>query len=335
MAERTIRWGILGTAKIATKVANAIHRAAGAELVGIASRSADKAQHWARQHRVRESYGAYEALLANPEIDAVYIPLPVSMHCEWTVRAALHGKHVLCEKPLAANTQEVLEMAETCRQNNVQLMDGVFWIHHERAARMRSHLEAGELGDLRRVTSAFTFHWPEVPRENIRMQKQLAGGCLGDLGYYCVLATWWALQELPIKVFATARFECDVDYHLSALLWFGDQRMASFDCGFDTGMRQWLEVAGTEGSLVCDDFVLPRNEARARYWIHDGEQRSTEHVVKDCIQEVAMIEDFCRLVRIGWIDDRWPNQALTTMRICDAIAESALTGHMIELDEEA
>ena len=250
------------------------------------------------------------------------------MHAEWTIKAAEHGKHVLCEKPLAANTDEAVAMADACRKHNVQLMDGVMWVHHERTAAMKQIIDDGTFGPLRRVTAAFTTNWDKIPEDNIRVKKELGGGVLGDLGYYCVRAILWAFGDLPAQVFATARYYRDVDINLSALLRFQDKRMASFDCGFDTVSRLWFEVAGTKSSLVCDDFVIPWKENSTRFWVHTARGKQAEHKVEDCIQEVQMIERFSSVVQTGQLEARWPTEAINTMRVCDALRESALSGEI-------
>lgn len=329
MSDRDVGWGILSTANITSKVHRAMDLAAGATPLAVASRSEDKAKAWAKEHNVPKAYGSYEALLQDPDIEAVYIALPPSLHAEWTIRAAEHGKNVLCEKPLAGSTSDAIAMWDACKTYNVQLMDGVMWVHHQRAEQMKEHLE--ELGRIRRVTSAFCFQWDTVPEDNIRLKPELAGGCLGDLGYYCVRAIWWALEDVPTEVFATARYYNDVEMSLSAMLWYDGERMASFDCSFDTQMRQWLEVAGTEGSLVCDDFALPWSEQKARWWLHDGKGNSKEFSVADCIQEVRMIEEFSRLVDTGELESSWPNDSISTMRVCDALATSARRNQRIEV----
>ena len=330
-SDHPIRWGILSTARIAAKVCRAMHRAAGAEPVGVASRDGERARRWAEEHGVPRSHGSYEELLRDPAVDAVYIALPPSLHAEWTIRAAAAGKHVLCEKPLAANLGEAERMAAACRRAGVQLMDGVMWQHHARTAAMRGHIERGELGRLRRVTSAFTFNWDPLPADDIRFQRQLGGGSLGDLGWYCVGASLWAFGALPTRVWATARYFQDVEVNLSGLLWFDGDGVAAFDCGFDTVARKWFEIAGTGGSLVCDDFVRPSDEARPRYWAHDAAGASTEHVVPDGAQEVRMIERFSRMVRGGELESRWPQGSLDVQRICDALYESARSGKEVEL----
>lgn len=348
-ATRPVRWGILGTARIASKVARAIHMAAGAQLAAVASRDADRARSWLDRHTLGHatedpklaflpagapvaSYGSYLELLRQPDIDAVYLPLPPSLHCEWTCCAAQHGKHVLCEKPLALNFTEGERMKDACQTAGRQLMDGVMWVHHERTPAMRKILSSSQLGRLRRVTSAFSFNASEFRPDNIRFQHELGGGALGDVGWYCIRATLWAFGDLPERVLATARYEREVEVNLSATLWFRDDRMASFDCGFDTTWRKWFEIAGTEGSLVCDDFVNPWDAAKARFWTHDSQGKATQHDYPGCLQEVRMIEEFCEIVRSGRLEARWVDESLDNQRVCDALARSARSGQIVELD---
>ncbi|MGE5194608.1 MAG: Gfo/Idh/MocA family protein [Deltaproteobacteria bacterium] len=347
-SSRPVRWGILGTARIASKVGRAIYDARGARLVAVASRELPRARAWIDQHTVGHAaadeklaflsagdavaaYGSYLELLRQPDIDAVYLPLPPSLHCEWTCCAAQHGKHVLCEKPLALNFAEAERMRDACQSADRQLMDGVMWVHHERTAAMQKVLSSGDLGRLRRVTSGFSFNASDFRPDNIRFQRELGGGALGDLGWYCVRATLWALDDLPEKVFATARYERDVDMNVSATLWFRGERMASFDCGFDTTWRKWFEIAGTEGSLVCDDFVNPWDVSKARFWTHNSQGKATQHDFAGCIQEVRMIERFCEIVRSGATDSAWPVASIATQRVCDALARSARSGRVVEL----
>lgn len=330
--KQKVRWGILSTARIADKVSRAIHLAENAELAAIASRTEKRANRWASEHHVDRAYGNYDALLEDAEIDAVYIPLPPSMHAEWTIKAAEHGKHVLCEKPLAANAEEVGAMAAACQSHNVQLMDGVMWMHHERTFAMKQVLDNGTLGRMRRVTAAFTFNWDIVPDENIRLKKEFACGCLGDLGYYCIRAILWAFGDLPVQVFATARYYRDVDFNLSGTLWFRDERMASFDCGFDIGNRRWFEIAGTQASLICDDFVVPWSEESSRFWVHGVQGKAAEHKIEPCIQEVRMIERFSGWVQSGQLNHSLLTDAVNTMRICDTLHKSARLGKIVAFD---
>ena len=322
-----VRWGILSTANIGKKVGRAIQNSSNAELIAIASRTEERATSWAEKNDVPIAYGSYEDLLSDDTIDAVYIPLPPSMHAEWTIRAAEVGKHVLCEKPLSTNSGEATAMAETCRQNSVQLMDGVMWVHHDRTRIMKQKLDS--LGELRRVTAAFTFSWNSIPTNNIRAKAELGGGSLGDLGYYCIRAILWAFEELPTRVYATARFKVGVDFNFSGLLWFEGDRIATFDCGFDTSLRRWFEVAGTQGSLVCDDFTIPTSEETARFWIHG--ENNDKYETDACIQEVSMIERFSSIVQTGNLEPEWIDVAVDTMRVCDALRESEQLGEIVLL----
>ena len=356
---RTVRWGVMGTARIATRVANGIHAVEGAEVTAIASRSAERAAAWAKEHNVGRSYGEYQALLDDAELDAIYIPLPPSLHHEWTIRAAEAGKHVLCEKPIAMTTAQAEEMAAACRENNVQFMDGVMWVHHPRAKVMLNAIHDETFGQPRRVTSGFSFRmetWlqnsvPFAKRVNgkrtssdvaattlddarpdeLRLQRDLGGGCLGDLGWYNVRATLWAFGGLPRRVFGMARYRYDVDLNFSGMMWFDNDRIASFDCGFDQVWRKWFEVIGTHGSLVCDDFVAPWDPERPRYWVHDEFGKPAEHTAEPQIQEQCMIEEFCKIVRSGKLDERWPNDAIANQRVIEALDKSARTKTVVEI----
>lgn len=326
--DRVIRWGVLGTARIAEKVGAAIRETDGAELSLIGSRDGTRAAEWANEHQVQRSCDSYQAVLDDAAIDAVYIPLPPSMHEEWTCKAAEAGKHVLCEKPLAHNVESARSMAAACQQHNVQLMDGIMWVHHPRAAEMRK-LAADSLGDIRRVTSSFTFN-REFPASDLRMQRALGGGALLDLGWYNINATLGFLGEMPTRVFGTAKLSGDVDISFSAMMWFPNGCMASFDCGFNADMRRWIEVTGTEASIVCDEFTKPWKDERPRHWLHKSGE-STEFVSPPLIQEHCMVQKFCEIVRSGIVEPQWPESSLQTQKVCEALDRSARTGEVVEV----
>lgn len=350
----TIRWGILSTARIATKVVAAIDATDGAEVTAAASRSAERASAWSKQHGIGRSYGEYRSLLDDDDLDAVYIPLPPSMHAEWTIRAAEAGKHVLCEKPIAISATQAEEMAAACRENNVQLMDATMWVHHPRSADMMRPIADGTLGELRRVTSAFGFviepyltqkppHTAVDPQtgettletviaHELRFQRELGGGALLDTGWYCVRVALWAFEDLPRRVFAMARYRHDVDINLSGMMWYDKDRTASFDCGYDLAQRKWFEVVGTNGSIVCDDFLNPWDLERPRFWIHDEPGQTKEVLSASPIQEQLMIENFCEIVRSGELDESWPAVSIANQRICDALDKSARSGQVVEID---
>lgn len=321
-----VRWGILGTARITAKVVPAMIASQHAEIAGIASRSLDKATDFAKTYSAAKTFEGYDALLQDDEIDAVYIPLPPNMHREWTIKAAEAGKHVLCEKPLGLNAAECEEMWAACKENNVQLMDGVMWYHHPRCRAMLDMVQKADtpIGELRRVTSAFTFCWHDIPENEFRTSRKFGGGSLYDLGWYNVGLTLQVLKgEIPQRVWGTARYRGDIDMNFAGIMYYDNDRIASFDCGFDTGMRKWMEVAGTHGNLVCDDFVLPWPAKSFRFWTHDEEGNAETHEVEPTNQIVHMIDDFCEVVQSGKLNDFWPQLSINTQKICDLLDQSA------------
>ena len=326
-----VRWGILGTARIARKAATAIRLAEGAELTAIASRDARRAADWAAEHGAERSYGNYQALIDDPDIDAVYLPLPPALHGVWTAAAASAGKHVLSEKPLAVDTTMAREMIDVCRRHGVQLMEGTMWWYHPRTPMMQQLLRDGSLGRLRRVTAAFTSQWDSNLQKNLRMDRSLGGGCLRDLGWYCVGAAIWAFDDLPEAVWATGRYVNDVETNLSALLWFSNERVASFDCGFDVGLRKWLEVAGSDASIVCDDFTRPWMPESARFWVHNAAGQVACHQAPTAAQDVLMFEHFGRLIHSKTIEAKWAEGGLRVQHVIDALDRSARSGQPVDV----
>lgn len=326
-----VRFAILGTAKIARTLAPRIHAAAGAELLGVASRSQESADAFGDEFAIPRRYNSYQAALDDPDIDAVYLPLPPSLHLEWTRKAAAAGKHVLCEKPLACDANQAQEMVAVCRAAGVVLLDGVMWYHTPRADRIRQVVASGQLGELRQMTAVFTFRWDEMPLDNLRLHREMGGGSLLDLGWYCVGAGILLLGGLPQKVHAFAQWHNDVDIRMNAFLWYPNDRMLTIECGFDTVRRRWFEVAGSRGSLVCDDFTRPWQPEKPRFRVHDNEGEVTESIVPHRPQEECMVEAFVGLIAAGATTHPWGELSIHTQRVCDALAQSARDDRSVSL----
>jgi predicted dehydrogenase len=325
-ATSKLRWGILGVAKINHRLVPGFRASPRAELVAIASRDAGRAQEAARTADIPAAHGSYEALLNDPGIDAVYIPLPNSLHAEWTRKAADRGKHVLCEKPLTPTAAEAADLIAYCRDKKVQLLDGFMWPHHPRTARIRQLLDGGTLGPVERVTGAFTFLLP-ADRANIRLQPSLAGGSLLDVGCYPVYGIRWAFGAEPVGVYARAKYEHGVDVAMSGLVWLADGRTASFDCGFTQPYRSWLEITCTEGSVFIPEMWSPG--ARASYCIRREGREHEEVVIEDENQIANMINGFSRSVLEGTPVRPAAEEALRTLRVLDALARSAREGREV------
>lgn len=205
MTDRLCRWGILGTANIARKNWQGIRLAENATLVGVASRSPSRAQQFIDECQSAVPFaappraiGSYEELITAKDVDALYIPLPTTLRKEWVLRAAAAKKHVLVEKPVGVTAEDVKDILAACKQNNVQFMDGVMFMHGARLPKMRETLDDGQsIGDIRRIVAQFTFRSGEdFLQKNIRANAELEPlGCVGDLGWYTIRLALWAMKS--------------------------------------------------------------------------------------------------------------------------------------------
>jgi predicted dehydrogenase len=247
--ENKIRWGILSTARIARKaMIPALQESAMAEVTAVASRDQEKARTFATALNIQKAYGSYEALLADPEINAIYNPLPNHLHKVWTIRAAEAGKHILCEKPLALNVDDVLTMIDAANANGVKLMEAFMYRHHPRITAARQMLDEGAIGELCTIETAFTFKLDDF--SNIRYQPEMGGGALLDVGCYCVNISRLMAGREPVAVQARAHWASSgVDDQLAGILDFGDGLLVHFDCAINQVDRQRCLLGGTGGTI--------------------------------------------------------------------------------------
>ena len=253
MPQKKIRWGILSTAKIGIgSVIPAIQQSNNGVAAAIASRDAQKARDTARALSIARAFDSYQALLESPDIDAVYIPLPNSLHAEWSIRAAQHGKHILCEKPFALNTTQVDEMIAAAKQHRVLLMEAFMYRFHPQYAQVKELIAQGAIGEVRMIRSAFGFQQNDL--NNIRLQRELGGGSLMDVGCYCVNVSRWLAGTEPVQAQASAMFgeKSRVDETLIGILRFPNNVNAHFDSSFHTAYREGLEIQGSEGRLELE-----------------------------------------------------------------------------------
>jgi xylose dehydrogenase (NAD/NADP) len=244
-----MNWGILSTANINDKlIAGA--RSAGVELVAVGSRDAARGQAFADEHGIPRVHASYEALLADDEVDAVYIPLPNSLHVPWSIRALEAGKHVLCEKPLARAVAPVEAAFDAAERAGRVLMEGFMWRFHPQTARLVELVREGAIGRLRHVNARFGFAL-DPASGNVRWAPELEGGALMDVGCYCVSGLRLLAGE-PSRVYAERVGE-GVDGRLAAVLRFADDVTGTFDCGMDVNPRSGLEVVGDAGTLWVAD----------------------------------------------------------------------------------
>ena len=244
-----LRWGILSTANITDKL---LDSGTDQEFVAVGSRDGARAEAYAREKGIARAHGSYEALLADPDVDAIYNPLPNGLHVEWSIRALEAGKHVLCEKPLSRRPDEVDRAFDVAEREGRVLAEAFMWRHHPQVARARELLDAGAIGDLRIIRAHFAFKAADP--DDIRLQAELDGGGLMDVGCYCVSGCRTLAGAEPERAYAElVSGGHGVDVSLAATLRFPGDVLAHFDCGLSYPGGSLLAAAGTEGSFALAD----------------------------------------------------------------------------------
>lgn len=361
MSEKSCRWGILSTANIAMKNWHSIAQSGNGQVVAVASRSTEKAQAFidACQASVPvpqqvDAVGSYEELLARDDIDALYIPLPTALRTEWVVKAAEAGKHVMVEKPCGVTADDMQAMISACDAANVQLMDGVMFMHSARLPAIRQVLDDPDrMGNIRRIASQFSFRAnDEFFQSNIRGTAGLEpAGCLGDLGWYTIRFSQWVMNyEMPVEVRGRVLDGIDskagaeqVPVEFEGELHYASGVSATFFNSFRASNQQWANVSGSEGYIQVQDFVLPFFGPEISFDVSSHEfevegcrfnmARRTDRIrVNEYAnnapnaQETNLFRNFAELVNTGQRDSHWPDIALQTQQLMDAALESARNG---------
>ncbi len=271
MADTPLRWGLLSTARINRAVIPPIKASPRHELRAVASRAPDRAHAYAREWGIPIAHDSYEDLLADPEIDVVYNPLPNSLHAEWTIRAAEAGKHVLCEKPLALSVEEVDAMAAAAFRAGVVVTEAFMYRHHPQTLRLKALVDGGEIGALRLIRGAFSFTLAR-PADDPRRIPELGGGSLWDVGCYPVSMARYLVGREPTSVIGWQQTSSTgVDDLFVGMLDFGDV-FAQFDSGFSVPFRTHLEVVGTGGAITVAAPFKP-GPAEQLIVTRDGERK--------------------------------------------------------------
>jgi predicted dehydrogenase len=274
-----VAWGVLGVAGIAVhKVIPAMQATGTTPVVAIASRTSGKAEQAAADLGIERAYGSYEELLADGDVEAVYIPLPNHLHAEWTAKAAAAGKHVLCEKPLAMSSAQAREMIEACNGAGVKLMEAFMYRHHPMWVEARRLVESGGIGDLLAVQSFFSYR--NVDPENIRNVADYGGGALMDVGCYPVNVARMLFGSEPSGVKAAIRRdpEFGTDVLTSAVLDFGG-RQATFTCSTQAENEQSVQIVGTNGRIEIEiPFNIPPDRPTRFFHYAGGDPPTDPHV---------------------------------------------------------
>ena len=269
MAERRARWGLLSTARINERLIPCLRRSERNELIGVASRSRDTANRYAEEHGISKAYGSYEEILADPDIDVVYISLPNGLHTEWSLRCAEAGKHVLCEKPLALSVEEVDELLEAADRCGVTIQEATMMRFHSQTSYVRNLIAQGAIGEVRMGRGLFTFTL-ERPGD-IRLDPAMGGGSVWDLGSYCVSFARTVLQAEPLEVHAAQTTgPTGIDMSFSGHLKFPSGAFFHFFSSFASFTQIDADLLGTAGYLHLD---LP--------WVNRENQPATVRLVSE------------------------------------------------------
>jgi predicted dehydrogenase len=290
--EPRLRWGILGCARITRRgLIPGIRESARGTLQALGSRDGATADAWVREFAIPKAHAGYQAVLDDPAVDAVYIPLPNELHKPWVLAAAAAGKHVLCEKPLARDAEEARVMAVECRARGVVLMEAFMWRHQPRTAALRRLVADGTIGTLRLVRSSFSF---PIAAGDWRLDPARGGGALWDIGCYGVSTARLFAGAEPESVRSLARFgPSGVDLSLTAALRFPGGVLGLIDCSFEQPFRCVYELVGTRGSIEVPDAYLPPAQPVARL---RGTDRDQDLVFDGRNQYAAMVDAFAAAV---------------------------------------
>jgi D-xylose 1-dehydrogenase (NADP+, D-xylono-1,5-lactone-forming) len=337
-ASSALRIGILGAAHIARAFVQGVSPSKRVAVTAVASRDTPKARAFAAEFAIGRHFGSYEALLGDRDIDAVYIPLPNGLHAQWSIAAARAGKHVLCEKPLAATAEEARAMFRAAREHGVHLVEGYPYRVQPQTLKLRELLETGVIGELRLIQSSFGFTLSDG--ENIRLDPQLAGGALMDLGSYPVSLVRMAANARPTRVQADAQWtNRGVDRTLAATLTFASGLYAQVTCSFGTCVHRQALIAGSNG-VIQTTYLNHTTPSQAVMQLRVGTGKdAVDSVVQTAGANgfLAEAESFERLVREGpaaW-QGTTPEESVDIMLTLEAILRSARSGTAIDISADS
>lgn len=326
---KIINWGLLSTARINRALIRPLRASKRTRLLGVASRSLSAAETYAREWRIPRAYGSYDDLLADPEIDVVYNPLPNHLHAEWTVKALRAGKHVLCEKPLAITLNEVDAIIAASQETGRIATEAFMYRHHAQTLKVKQLVDSGRIGQLQNIKGAFSF---TLSRPNdIRFVKEYGGGSLWDVGCYPISFARMIVGEEPLEVFGsqvTGPGGCDESFY--GQMRFGNGVHAQFDCGFKSQSRSYIEIVGTEGTIQIPSPFKP--EARSEITL-TRERKSSRIRIKGQELYLGEVEDICNAIekqtppRVSLQDSRANVAAIL------ALAKSAETGSPVNMGD--
>ncbi|NOS76078.1 MAG: Gfo/Idh/MocA family oxidoreductase [Methyloglobulus sp.] len=333
----TIKWGILGAARINERLMPAIVEASNAELVAIASRrpgaAAQTLAQYAPQQQHVKTYDNPEALLDDAEIEAVYVPLANHEHAEWALRAIERGKHVLCEKPMALNVADIDAIKAASSKHNVKVMEGFMYRFHPQHARVQELIRLGTIGEVRSVRASYSFMMRPARMYRLTESVENGGGAMWDIGCYAIHSARLFFDQNPVAVTAMSRYvESGADITTSGIIDFGEGKFAHFDFSFERARSCEYEIIGTKGGIKCHTvWQLPGDVPVISWWTEDG--RQCEERLPAANHFRLEIEHFSDCVLKGTKPLLSLDDARANCQIIVAALQSAAQGRTVKLAE--
>jgi D-xylose 1-dehydrogenase (NADP+, D-xylono-1,5-lactone-forming) len=327
MANKILNWGLLSTARINRALIPPLQVSKRNKLLAVGSRSQETADAYAKENRIPRAYGSYESLLADPEIDVIYIPLPNHLHAEWTIKAVEAGKHVLCEKPLALSVEEVDAIKFAAQKHGRVVAEAFMYRHHPQTLKVQELVKSGSLGALKLMRGSFTF---VISRDgDVRLNPEMGGGSIWDVGCYPISYARTIVGENPLEVFGwQVMGETGIDMTFVGQMRFGNDVLAQFDSSFDIPFHSFMEIVGSEGTLIIPRPFKPYENEKV--YLTRGDKTET---IKIRGQElyIGEVEDMADAVLLGRearvsLDDSRANVAVIL-----ALLESARVGKPVRL----
>lgn len=330
-----VNWGVLSTAKIGREqVIPAIQKSKFSRVLGIGSENRDFAKKIASQHGIDRIYDSYNKILEDPEIEAIYIPLPNHLHVEWSIKALAAGKHVLCEKPIGLNAPEAEKLLEASEKfPHLKIMEAFMYRHHSQWHKVKSIVDTGTIGKIRSVNLFFSYY--NIDPNNIRNRIEVGGGALMDIGCYCISFARFILNSEPEKVIGLMDMdpEMKTDRLTTGILSFSTGTTASFTCSTQLIPYQRVNIVGEKGRIEVEIPVNAPTDKLTHVWIYTKE--STEEVTYHPENQYTLQADYLsRAIMEDRSIEFALNDSLQNMRVIDAIVKSNKEGRWVNLSEE-
>jgi predicted dehydrogenase len=327
MIEKVLNWGLLSTAKIIQRVLPALRDSKRNRLYAVASRNQETANSYARQWKIPKAFGSYEAMLAAPEIDIVYNPLPNHLHAEWTIKAIRAGKHVLCEKPFALTVDEVDRVEKAADGTGKIVAEAFMYRHHPQTLKVKQMVDEGLLGKLKLIRGSFTYQFTR--QDNYRADPAMGGGALWDIGCYPLSYTRTMLGMEPLEVFGwQVTGVSGIDDSFVAQMRFPGEVHAQFDCSFALPYHTFMELVGDEGTLIIPMPFTPQSK---EYLFLTRQGKTEKITVKAPGLYHGEVEDLADAILLGNPPRISLRDTRANTRSILALFESARTGKPVAL----